>query len=921
MSAGLSTPLHLAANLLAVFAAAGLAIIVWSRPGLPRGTEPPRTRSAQERLVLLGAAAIAIGHALDGALIEASASVVPWLLSGGLVGIALGMSPARLFGGPSRAGALPVGTTGVRSALAGSAVIVPVAPVPAAVLGAVAGATAGVRALLGGRGTVAVGVGLLCWGAERAMAPTWPGLAPWATVAGAVAIAAWLWQASAARLRAKLVTAFVVTLLGVVVLLAVVLSTLGSTSIVEEELRNLELTGAEVAHTISEEWPREAIERAGLLAGVRGTVRDLVETQNQAGLAGVLERIAIGQDFIAILDPEGRVLLSATADVATLQEGSFLLSLAGSEPVDRLVAGTREDGGLVTVGGQVVAIGGVLVFEEEELRPEDPPAFIVVTGRIADDVWAAQTAAQLPLELLVAVGNQLSAASGAVAGTPPDEVVDALPTGVDAATVPVGNRDLFAASVPLIEPHLGEEVARIIPVRSGEVLAQVERDQARQLFAIALMGGILAGLVTAAVSGRLVEPVRRLTVAAAAVREGDLDVQADVGSSDEVGELGRTFDEMTASLSAQAGQLREAADVQSRLRARLEALNASMSDALVAVDGDGKVVTFNPAAERLVGRAVDDVLGLPLAEVLVGAGPDGANVAEALGEPHSERVSAVQLVLASSDGRVIPTAATAAPVRDGAGGVLGRVLVLRDVTRETEIERMKTEFLSNVSHELRTPLTPIKGYAEVLARRDVGPEATQRFAAQILDSTARLERIVGMIVDFAALDSGRMRPQLAAVDVGEVVAKTIERWRARDPARAITRRVARDLPPVLADEAMLHRCLDELVDNAVKFSPGGEPVSITAAEAEPGPDGTPRVRLSVRDRGVGIETDTVSVFGDFFQADASETRHFGGLGLGLALVRRILDAVEADATVESAPGEGSTFHLLLWAAEEVDADG
>jgi PAS domain S-box-containing protein len=671
-----------------------------------------------------------------------------------------------------------------------------------------------------------------------------------------------------------------------------------------------------VALTISEEWPREAIERASLLAGVRGTVRDLVETQNQQGLAGVLERIATAQDFIAILAPDGRVLLSASADVAALQEGSFLLSLAGSEPVDRLVAGTREDGGLVTVGGQVVALGGVLVFDEEELRPEDPPMFIVVTGRIADDVWAAQTAAQLPLELLVAVGNRVSAASGPIAGIDPAALVEAYPAGQDAATVPVGGRDLFAASVPLIEPSLGDEVGRIVAVRSGEVLAQVERDQARQLFVIALMGGIFAGLVTAGLSGRLVEPVRRLTVAAAAVREGDLDVQADVGTADEVGELGRTFDEMTASLSAQSSQLREAAEVQARLRARLEALNASMSDALVAVDADGKVVTFNPAAERLVGRDVADVLGLPLGEVLIGTGPDGVEASDALGPPVSERNATVHLLLESSTGRWIPTAASAAPVRDVTGGVLGRVLVLRDVTRESEIERMKTEFLSNVSHELRTPLTPIKGYAEVLARRDVGPDATQRFAAQILESTVRLERIVGMIVDFAALDSGRMRPKLEPVEVADVVGAALVRWRAQEPERSFTRRVARDLPPVSVDRAMLERCFDELIDNAVKFSPGGEPVSITAYEADPGPEGRRRVCVSVRDRGVGIETDTANVFGDFYQADASETRHFGGLGLGLALVRRIVDALGADATVESAPGEGSTFHVMLSAAEE-----
>jgi two-component system sensor histidine kinase VicK len=788
------------------------------------------------------------------------------------------------------------------------AVVVSVGPFPAAIIGAVGGVLGGGRAVLAGRRTAAVGIGLLLWGAARGVAPIAPGAAAWVTIAGALALGVWLWQASASRLLAKLVTAFIASLLGVVVLLAVVLSTLGSTSLVEEELRNLGATGAEVAQTISQGWPREAIERAAVLGGLPPAVQDLVDRGNTEGLDRFLRTLATNQDVLAILDPDGRVLLSA-AQVPALDEGSFLLSLTGSEPVGRLVGGQRESGGLLTVGGRVVALGGVLVFDQEETRAEDEPGYIVVAGRIVDDVWAAQAASQQPLELLVTVGDELSAASGDVAGVAAAQVVQALPSGTDTATVTVDGRELFAAGAPLVEPTSLNELGRVVAVRSGEVLAQVERDQARQLFVIALLGGLLAGGVVAAVSRRLVAPIRRLTQAAASVREGELDAQAQVGSTDEVGELGRTFNEMTASLSAQSAQLRDAAEVQSRLRARLEATNASMSDALVAVDADGKIVTFNPAAERLVGRDVHDVMGLPLDEVLMGNGPSGMRPADALGDADSERVVAVQLLLLSAEGSLTPTAATAAPVRDAEGTVLGRVLVLRDVTRESEIERMKTEFLSNVSHELRTPLTPIKGYAEVLARRDVGPDATRRFAGQILESTWRLERIVAMIVDFAALDSGRMQPQIGDVAVGDVVGDALARWREREPDRTFTRRVARGLPKVRVDREMIARCLDEVIDNAVKFSPGGQPISITAVEAD---DGVHGVCLSVRDRGVGIEVETASnLFGDFYQADGSETRLFGGLGLGLALVRRIVDVLDGDATIESELGTGATVHVLL----------
>jgi signal transduction histidine kinase len=240
------------------------------------------------------------------------------------------------------------------------------------------------------------------------------------------------------------------------------------------------------------------------------------------------------------------------------------------------------------------------------------------------------------------------------------------------------------------------------------------------------------------------------------------------------------------------------------------------------------------------------------------------------------------------------------------------VLVLRDVTREREIERMKTEFLSNVSHELRTPLTPIKGYAEVLARRDVGAEATRKFASQILDSTGRLERIVATIVDFAALDSGRLELRPQPLVLHDMVEEMLEEWRAAYPGREFRRRVGKTLPPAAADPVMLRRCLDELVSNAVKFSPSGGPVSITAMQASYGRDPRPLIRISVRDRGVGIEPEVAArIFGDFYQGDASETRHYGGLGLGLALVRRIIEGMDGHVDLESQSGEGATFHLFL----------
>lgn len=912
MAASLLTPLHLAASLLALFAAAGLAIVVLTRPGAASSTRAGGgERTVSGTTVAVGALLLAVGHGLAGSLVTGLGDTIAWLRAAGLVLIAVGLSRGSV------------------AQLSGTAVLVPVAPASAAAVGAIAGAVAGLRMLLGGWGTALAGLGLLAWGAAEAVAPQSASAAAGLTVLGSVALGAWLWQASARRILAKFVTAFVATLLAVVVVIAGLLSGVGSADLVREELRRLQDSAEGLAQEVGN-WPEEAV-AAGRPFREAGRSFLRIDPEETERLDRVYRALFTTQDFFMVVDANGdvRSAYSPAPDdgaegVEEVVTNSLRLTVSGSPIVQQVVDGDVESGhDLVTVGGRVVAFGAVPVYPEVEsslpgAALQEPPVGALVTGRVADNIWA-RGAAGTDVAIVLEAGGEASVASED-AQPVADRVVASLGRGTSRESLTLDGEVWYAAAVPIGLPDR-EPVARMVALSTADVIAQLERDQVRRLFLLALFGGLFAGAVAAVVTGRLVSPIRRLTRAAAAVREGDLQAETAIDTRDEVGQLGQTFNEMTVSLAAQSAQLREAVATQARLRARMEALTSSMEDALVAVDADGKVITFNPAAERLVGRDVADVLGLPLDHVLHGRGAGDASPAAMLGAPDSEDVVAVQLLLESRHGEVVPTAATAAPVRDGSGQVLGRVLVLRDVTREAEIERMKTEFLSNVSHELRTPLTPIKGYADVLARRDVGPESTRRFASQILASTDRLERIVQMIVDFAALDSGRMQLKREPVALSEVVGEALDDWRVEHPEREFRRRVASSLPPVLVDPDMLRRCLNELLDNAVKFSPGGEAVSVTAGVQ---PDTSPAmVRLSVRDRGVGIEPDTaVRIFSDFYQVDASETRHYGGLGLGLALVRRIVDALGGDASVESRPDRGSTVHLLLPVAEQaVSANG
>jgi signal transduction histidine kinase len=303
-------------------------------------------------------------------------------------------------------------------------------------------------------------------------------------------------------------------------------------------------------------------------------------------------------------------------------------------------------------------------------------------------------------------------------------------------------------------------------------------------------------------------------------------------------------------------------------------------------------------------------LGRPIDKVVKLKGEDGQDLSARMRKPTAAPWNEAGQVV-QRGGAEVPVVLSAGGLLAASGELAGAVFVLRDMRREREVERMKTEFLSNISHELRTPLTPIKGYAEMLRRRDVPRPQAREFLTGIIDSTDRLERVVDLLVSFAAFEAGRLRLRAEPLKVRELLDDLAARWQTKlDPSHPLTRRVARNLPDVLGDKRLLERSLDELLDNAVKYSPGGGRVSVTAKLSDNGKG--PSVEIAVTDRGIGIPEDRIdTVFDEFAQADASATREFGGLGLGLSFVRRIVAAHEGDLLCESKPGKGSTFSIVL----------
>jgi signal transduction histidine kinase len=192
-------------------------------------------------------------------------------------------------------------------------------------------------------------------------------------------------------------------------------------------------------------------------------------------------------------------------------------------------------------------------------------------------------------------------------------------------------------------------------------------------------------------------------------------------------------------------------------------------------------------------------------------------------------------------------------------------------------------------------------------------ERAQEFAGGILDSARRLERIVAMLVDFSAMEGGRMTIEAEPTTLRRTVLGAVEEWRKKSGRHHFVTRVAPRLPTAMVDPSLIRRVIDELLDNAVKYSPKGGKITVEVISENSRQN--PMLRIDVADEGIGIEEkDLPTIFEDFRQVDASDTRPFGGLGLGLAFVRRIVEAHRGTITVNSAPGTGSTFSFTVPAA-------
>ena len=368
-------------------------------------------------------------------------------------------------------------------------------------------------------------------------------------------------------------------------------------------------------------------------------------------------------------------------------------------------------------------------------------------------------------------------------------------------------------------------------------------------------------------------------------------------AEDELGALARSLDRAAA-------QLRELVDRLSLESARREAILTSMVEGVLAVDSELRVTFLNDSFARAVGVVLPVTERLPLLELT--RDPELLDILTRVlvtGEPSRRRVELPSAAGRSFEVQVAPLAAAAHR---------GAIAILHDVSDLERLERVRKDFVANVSHELRTPLTAIRGYAETLldgALED--PENNRRFLEIIKAHAIRLNNIASDLLTLAELESGKLDSKPERVSVRgaiESALNTVEAGARLREVRIIAERGEEAL--VLGDKVRLEQVLINLLDNAIKFNRLGGEVRVAA-----GPGGDGKVRVTIRDTGIGIPSEDLSrIFERFYRVDKARSREMGGTGLGLSIVKHVIERMGGSVQVESELGKGSTFTVILPAA-------
>jgi len=448
---------------------------------------------------------------------------------------------------------------------------------------------------------------------------------------------------------------------------------------------------------------------------------------------------------------------------------------------------------------------------------------------------------------------------------------------------------------------LNERTMKAASDRAGDVAD-------RAMWSMGLVGLLTLGLglvFSLVLSSRLVQPIQRMREATRHIAEGNYDIEVPTDREDELGLLAAQFNEMAAKLRAYRDLNVERIMAEQK---KSEAVIQSIDDGLVVIGAGLDVEDMNPAAARALGVNRKEALGLPFpdvirSEVLFQYVKETVALGEAPAIDEAKTYFSVERGGMHQHYQFVVT-----PVYTPSKTMSGAILLLRDVTKLKELDRLKSEFVATASHELKTPLTSIGMSIGLLQERAEAKlnDREQELLTVAGEDVARLGRLVNDLLDLSKIEAGKIDLALEAVPVSLLVDKAVQRLKAQAEEKGLEliNRIPGHLPDVRADANKVTWVLTNLISNALRYTHTGGHIELRAA-----PAGS-KMHLSVQDDGEGIPyAYQAKIFDKFVQVGGEKS--LGGSGLGLAICKEIVRAHGGSIWVDSTPGLGATFTFTL----------
>lgn len=425
--------------------------------------------------------------------------------------------------------------------------------------------------------------------------------------------------------------------------------------------------------------------------------------------------------------------------------------------------------------------------------------------------------------------------------------------------------------------------------------------QLRSLQVQIALGGvviaILASIVCLVISRRISRPLETMRQGAARFAQGQLSHRLIPPTTMELAELADAMNQMAMEIEGRI-------DAVVRQRKETQSVLSSMVEGVVALNTSERIMDINRAAAQLLNRLPDQLKGRTIQEFMRSRDLNEMIQTTLNSGTNTEK----DIILYQNGEQTLNTRCT--PLKDANNERIGVLLVMNDVTHLRRLENMRRDFAANVSHEIKTPLTAIQGFVETLHDGNVDdPEEVQRFLTIIHKHVHRLTAIIDDLMQLSTLEQDAEVQQLPleAESVQKVITAAVQLClaKAADKQIEIEQACPQGLKALMESDLM-EQAVVNLLDNAIKYSPNGSRVYVTASQTDEG------IQITVRDEGIGVSKKHLPrLFERFYRVDKARSRQMGGTGLGLAIVKHIMQAHGGLVTVQSTQGEGSIFTLHL----------